>query len=152
MRKYMFIFLSIIATLISCDRDEICTDATTPRLIIKFYNNFDRTERKQVTDFYVWAQDKDSLPDYFGVNTDSIAIPLDVTEDFTKYLFSNNELVDNIEFTYGGKDEFVSRSCGFKTVFDELEIPNYTTEWIREIEILNNNVKDENETHINIYH
>ncbi|WP_196893205.1 DUF6452 family protein [Aureivirga marina] len=152
MKKYIFIFLSLITIFISCDRDDICTDATTPRLIIQFYNNIDRTEKKQVTNFYIWAQDRDSLPDYFGVNTDSIAIPLDVTEDFTNYLLSNNELVDNVNLTYNRADVFVSRSCGYKTIFDELEIPNFSTEWIKEIEILNNNVEDESETHINIYH
>ena len=152
MRKYIVVFLALVSLFISCDKDDICTEATTPRLIIQFYNNIDRTEKKEVKDFYVWAKEQDSLPGFLGISTDSISIPLNTTEDFTNYLFSNNKVVDAVDFTYSVEDMYVSRSCGYKGVFQELEIPNYTTEWIKEIEILNNNVEDETETHINIYH
>jgi len=60
---------------------------------------------------------------FMKTNTlDSIAIPLDLTQNSTLYKFKSGAITDSILFTYDRKDVFVSRSCGYKTIFENLQI------------------------------
>ncbi|MDX1828266.1 MAG: DUF6452 family protein [Lutibacter sp.] len=152
MKKQIIIFIILITAFLSCEKDDICIDAITPNLIIRFYNDTLQTELKKVELDSVWAINKNGLSAYKGVSTDSIAIPLDLTENTTKYIIENNSVKDTIEFSYSRNDVFVSRSCGYKTIFDNLQISNNTNNWIKSITINNTTISDEKAAHINIYH
>jgi len=152
MKKQIIIFIILITAFLSCEKDDICIDAITPNLIIRFYNDTLHTELKKVELDSVWAINKNGLSAYKGVSTDSIAIPLDLTENTTKYIIENNSIKDTIEFSYSRNDVFVSRSCGYKTIFDNLQISNNTNNWIKSITINNTTITDEKAAHINIYH
>jgi hypothetical protein len=127
-------------------------DAITPNLIIRFYNDTLQTELKNVELDSIWAINKSELSAYNGVSTDSIAIPLNLTENTTKYIIENNSVKDTIAFSYSRNDVFVSRSCGYKTVFDNLQITDNTNNWIKSITINNTTITDEKAAHISIYH
>lgn len=152
MKKQIIIFIILITTFLSCEKDDICIDAITPNLIIRFYNDTLPTELKSVELDSIWVINKDKLSAYKGVTTDSIAIPLDFTEDTTKYILENNSVIDTIEFFYSRSDIFVSRSCGYKTIFENLQINNNTNNWVKSITINNTTISDEKAAHINIYH
>ena len=147
--KKTFLLLLFMATILSCEKDDICIDATTPNLIIRFYDNTDKTVLKSVPSLYVWAVDKDSTQ--INVSIDTLVIPLNTVQDLSNYKFSSNSIIDDITLTYTRSDEFVSRSCGYKTVFDNLSITT-TSNWILDSEIINSTVNNETSAHLYIYH
>jgi len=152
MKKQLVIFVILIITFLGCEKDDICIDAITPNLIIRFYNDTLHTELKKVALDSVWAINKNVLSAYKGVITDSIAIPLNLSENSTRYIIENNSVKDTLEFSYTRSDVFVSRSCGYKTIFDNLQISNNTNNWIKSITINNPTISDEKAAHISIYH
>ena len=152
MKKYLSLFIVFLTTFLSCVKDDICVEENTPSLIIRFYDNEDREQLKQLTNTYIWAVGKDSLSNYSNESLDSIAVPLNLSENITKYVIENNAIKDTIEFMYSRKDIFISRSCGYKTLFENLAIGNNTILWIKDTEILNATIENETFTHINIYH
>ena len=152
MKKQIIIFTVLITAFLSCQKDDICIDAITPNLILRFYNDTLHTELKKVDLDSVWAINKNGLSTYKGVSTDSIAIPLNLNEDFTTYIFESNTIKDTIKFSYVRSDIFVSRSCGYKTNFTDLKINSNTNNWIKSITINKPIVSDEKAAHITIYH
>ncbi len=139
-------------TFVSCEKDDICLDSTTPNLIIQFYDNENPTELKSLKGMYVWAVGKDTLDNYNNVTLDSIAIPLNLSENITKYVIETNSIKDTIEFNYFRNDIFISRSCGYKTIFENTEIVKHTLNWIKDYTIINATIENETAAHINIYY
>lgn len=134
----------------ACEKDDICLLDTTPNLVIVFKDKDDIETKKSVSQLTVWAQDKDSI--IIQQSLDSIAIPLDLNNDLTRYRFANSSSTDEFTFVYSRTDEFVSRSCGYKTLFSNLIVENPTNNWISSYEIQNTSVENENSTHITFYH
>lgn len=165
MKKIIALLLTVII-LSSCEKDDICTDETTPRLILEFYDISNPSALKNVVSLKIKGVDESlDLGTFSGVS--KIELPLDITVDSTKYSFilnSNGGLgtppnEDFLQFDYTRNNVFVSRACGFKTVFT-LNTPNGVsltdadtpdTFWIKEFNIETTNIETENETHIKIY-
>jgi len=61
-----------------------------------------------------------------------------------------------LEFNYSTQNRYVSRACGFKTIY-ELEdntptlTPATTANWIQQLNVETTSITDENTTHIKIY-
>lgn len=157
MKKY-FLFLSLIALLISsCEKDDFCIEPITPNMIIRFYNATNISETKAVTDLTVNPNDLDSI--YTNVNIDSIVIPLDVTSNQIIYNFSSGTNVDILTIDYEIEEVFVSRSCGFKAIFNNVTVTSdVSNDWIIGLtETLENTITiptidDESAAHIQIFH
>ncbi len=137
-------------TFINCEKDDICIETTTPKLIIVFYNDTIPAEKKAVTSLTVWADGKENI--YENKSLDSIAIPLDLTQNSTLYKFKSGAIIDSVNFTYDRKDVFVSRSCGFKTTFDNLQIESRSANWIKNDTIKNTTIDNETAVHLTIFH
>jgi len=152
MNKHFTIFIVFLITLLSCEKDDICVEQITSNLIVRFYDNEDRTKPKALTKMYIWASGKDSIVSYINKSLDSISLPLNLSENVTKYVIENNSVKDTVEFTYLRNDIFVSRSCGYKTIFENLAISKNTVQWIIDAEIINSTIENETAKHINIYH
>ncbi len=152
MNKHLTLFTVFLIGLLSCEKDDICIEDTTPKLVIRFYDDTNRTELKQLAISYIWAVDKDSISTYSGITIDSIAIPLNLSENITKYVIESDAIKDTIEFSYSRNDIFVSRSCGYKTIFENLVIDRNTVQWIKDTEIINSTIENDTAAHINIYH
>lgn len=150
MRKYLILLVILSFTLINCEKDDICIETTTPKLIVVFYNNDIPATKKDVLSLTVSA---DSLGDiYENQSIDSIAIPLDLTKNSTLYKFKSGTITDSINFTYDRRDVFVSRSCGYKTIFENLQIESRTANWIKNDTLKNTIIDNETATHLNIFH
>ena len=158
MIKRILFFLLISSFLSGCEKDDICLSPTTPKLILRFYDASTTTAVKSVPHFSVIASGKtDSL--FTAKNTDSIAIPLDVNASETTYIFktsSTGNLQDNrynnIKLRYTTEDVFVSRSCGFKTIFKDISI-EAGTDWFQSFTPNSITVIDhETAAHVKIYH
>lgn len=165
MVKRLFFLIIVIFALKGCTRDDICPEgeATTPNLIITFNDSNIPAKRKKVTRLTLETDYEDSKILFALSETDSIAIPLDVNSDLTKYRFiltkgtaENPDInVDKIRFDYSRRDIYVNRACGFSTEFTDLD---YTLEdegnenWIKEIIIKRDSIVDENQAHLIILH
>lgn len=174
-------FITILiasTTLLSCERDDICaeTTATTPHLIIRFYDINNQDNTKQVRQLEIDGLDDNDMS--MGTilsrtNTDSIVLPLRFTDEgiatITRFQlekdadFANNENPDNdsnidiIELRYTPEFVYVSRACGYKSIFNigttgGIFRDNDADNWIINTEILNETIDDETAAQIIIYH
>lgn len=158
MRKYLILLFILCFTFVNCEKDDICIDTTTPKLIIVFYNDTIPGVKKTVTSLTVWAEDNGNI--YENKSLDSIAIPLDLNQNRTTYIFENKFSIDTIDFTYKDtiaftydrKDIFVSRSCGYKSTFENLQIESRSANWIKNDTIKNTTIDNETAVHLTIFH
>ncbi|SHG16713.1 hypothetical protein SAMN05444396_105170 [Flavobacterium segetis] len=172
MKKVILIIFVIALSFSSCEKDDICdaNTPTTPRLVISFYDFLNPSILKNVTNLKVVGEGMTSGVLINGseiTNLNSIALPLKTvgtTTTFSLTLNSGNSnpvLVDEdiIKFDYSTQELFVSRACGYKTVFTLDPINPYThtdpiaanQKWIKFISVEKNNIDSENETHIKIF-
>lgn len=163
---HITIFVSLVFLFLACEKDEICIEETTPRLVIRFFDKVDPDELKVVTNLRV---EIDGIDDVFTnesitVFTDSISIPIKVTEDLTTFKLilngsDSDELNDNedvFELIYTREDIFVSRSCGFKTIFFDAitGLETDSDNWIFAIETIKNpqDILNQRSAHVKIFH
>jgi hypothetical protein len=178
MKKIVALLLIATFSFSSCEKDDICdaNTPTTPRLVIEFYNASDPSALKNVTDLKVIGAEM-TEPYIFNPNvTDDskylangskIMIPLKTDANSTTYQFILNSRnpnptlidTDEVTFNYTRQDVFISRACGFKTIFEftptnkfvHTAIPNTKTKWMQIIAVQKNNIDNENETHVKVY-
>lgn len=162
----------------TCERDDICaeTTPTTPRLLVEFYDIANQDEIKFVPRLTVYGEglDESTSSILSSANETEVALPLLVGTEgevtITRYNMvrfattSDGEPnpdanTDIIEIIYTPQFEYVSRACGYKSVFTNLRVniiadgdnwalgtvfPDSNTD--------NINVENENSTHVNILH
>ena len=156
--KKHYLFLSLIALLISsCEKDDFCIEPITPNMIVRFYNATNISETKAVNDLTINISNLDSI--YTNVSIDSVVIPLDVTSNQIIYNFSSGTNVDILTIEYEVEEVFVSRSCGFKAIFNNVTITSdVSNDWIIGLtETLENTItiptiNDESAAHVQIFH
>ncbi|MBO9585478.1 MAG: hypothetical protein J7574_15040 [Flavobacterium sp.] len=177
MKKLISLLLLFTFGLSSCEKDDICdaNTPTTPRLVITFYDISNPTKTKNVTNLKVIGDAmengivfNESLaeddPLRYVTSGSTVSIPLKVNDETTTFKFINNSLnttsinTDVIKFNYTTQNVYVSRACGFKTIFQMRGTlpfvqtdPDGDTLWMTEVDLVNPNIKSENETHIKVY-
>lgn len=179
MKKIFCVLFIIGFVLTGCEKDDICDPSTptTPRLVIQLFDVNNPSVSRIVNNIKIVGEGinySNGVKNNQGSqiwNDSLIYIPLKINEDVTKLRFIRfaqdtllaNASVDTIAFNYSRRSEFVSRACGFKTMFDLNGILNakpfvlnndentITGRWIKSIELAQPNITDENETHINVY-
>lgn len=170
----LLVLLAVISTNISCERDDICPESTptTPKLIIEFYNTNEPENLKAIARLRVQGINNDNvLPGYNIVNTTKIELPLRTDTIATQYkLHSNYSINDNgtpndtsddfpdgnedvITIKYNPEQIFVSRACGYKTIFNNLSltIDQDDDNWILSRQSVNDNQSVEDETTVHFY-
>ena len=178
MKKIIALLFILAFSFSSCEKDDICdaNTPTTPRLVIQFYNANDPSALKNVTDLKVIGEGMTEgvifnsasiTDDKYITNGNTISIPLKTDANSTTYQFilnSNNPNealidTDKVTFNYTRQDVFVSRACGFKTLFTfattnkivHTAVPETKQQWMQIIAVQKNNIDNENETHIKVY-
>ncbi|QAA81335.1 hypothetical protein EI546_06160 [Aequorivita sp. H23M31] len=163
-KRIIFLLLPILL-FNGCTRDDICPEgtATTPKLVLVFKNDVLRENRKEVKGLSVETDYENSILVLATTTTDSIAIPLSTTSDTTKYRFIRTlgtgnltEInIDRVMFIYNRKDLYVTRACGFKTEFYNLQAileDEGSENWIKNITKNRDTINDENKAHFTFYH
>ena len=169
MKKPSILILLITLTIFACEKDDICSEetATTPQLVIRFYDAVTPENTKSVASLFVYGINDASETVFFKnisiTTTDSISIPLRTDKDITKLVF-HKDLVetsdllvgnpDSVDINYIRDDVYVSRACGYKATYTNLgaTLTVDVDNWITNITIENNTIENENAAHINIYH
>lgn len=156
-RSFLYIFL-IVTSFSACEKDDICLSPTTPKLILRFYDSADNTKLKAVSNLSIIAESKtDSL--YTNQVVDSIAIPLNVNGTQTIYNLktsSTGNIADNkynkLTLNYTTEEVYVSRSCGFKTIFKNVTVAS-DNGWFQSFTPNSiTSIDNENNAHIKIFH
>ncbi|WP_052461075.1 DUF6452 family protein [Psychroserpens mesophilus] len=178
-KKVGFVVL-IFATLSTCERDDICPEdiPTTPRLILEFYDVSNQENTKIVPDLFIQGIGNSQVLTGFSGSSDilEVQLPLKTDENSTSFRFiTNYELVDDngtpndtsddifngnediITINYITENVYVSRACGYKTVYKAVNIqfdPDDTERWIVLAQPLNDNqsIEDETTTHFKFFH
>ena len=165
--KKIALLILIALSFSSCEKDDICdpTTSTTPHLIVEFYDFSNPTIPKTVTNLGIVSPGFDTIP-FSAVSR--IEVPLKTTEDTTTFSFIQNgtdaditnDNTDIIQINYTRNDVFVSRACGYKTIFTldnttgiiltDAAIPD--TFWIRNVNVITTNIETENEIHVKLYY
>jgi hypothetical protein len=173
----ILIIITGVVINISCESDDICPEstATTPSLIIDAYDVSNPENKKSVTKLLVGGIDNISvLPGYNIAAATQIVLPLRTDSNTTQYVLIKDTSINNngtpddlsddfydgnpdiITISYSREDVYVSRACGYKTIFKNvtLTIEPDSDNWIKSRQPLNDNqsVEDETETHFNIFH
>lgn len=150
--NYVILFVLALGLMsASCENDDICLEPGTPRLIITFYDDLNPTIKKPVSDLLVQSTEYGTI--FNSSSTDSIALPLQLDSSNFEYDFSAESSVNPVQISFEKEDIFVNRSCGYKTTFNTLEMISLVNDqWIKRIEILDSEIKDEKESHVKIYH
>ncbi len=178
MKKIIFSFLMVFGLAFSsCEKDDICdaNTPTTPRLIVKFFDINSPTTAKSVTNLKVIASGVATGIVFnatatgnakYLTNANSIAIPLKPDADAVTYSFilnsgnSNAALIsqDDLIINYTRQEIFVSRACGYKTVFNlkpspfiQTAVPATNNFWMKTIVVEKNNIDNETDTHVKIF-
>lgn len=153
MRKILSLLITLIVAY-SCTIDDICTEPTTPQLILRFYDATSTTTLKATDSLYVWAEGKDSL--FINQATDSIALPLDINAQTTVYnLAKGTQLLNQITVSYTTEDEFVSRSCGYRVVFNDvnLNLNSPVNSWISSVTPTSlTTINNQTAAHVQVFH
>lgn len=176
--KILIIPIILIAVISSsCERDDICPDSTptTPRVIIDMFDFENQESSKNVFGLLAAGIDNDFiLTGYNIVTTNELVLPLKTDENSTQYvLIQDASLNDNgtpddttddfyngnadvITLSYSRREVYLSRACGYKTIFENvtLTIEDDGDNWILSQQPLNPNqsVEDETTAHFNIFH
>lgn len=178
MKKIVTILILVFFTSSSCEKDDICdaNTPTTPRLVIDFYNITTPSVKKNVTNLKVIGEGMtegivfnpgEAGEAQYLANGSSISIPLKTDVDETTFEFilnsgdPNPTLIDTdkVTFKYTRNDVFVSRACGFKTLFTfvpdnpiiHIAVPVTKGKWMQFINIEKSNIDNENETHLKVF-
>ncbi|WP_405606160.1 DUF6452 family protein [Polaribacter sp. Asnod1-A03] len=150
--KKTFLFLLTITLFISaCEKDDFCLEnPVTPNLVLRFYDDVNRETLKKPASLYVWAEGKDSI--FSDVTLDSIYIPLNSLELETVYNFSDGTNVDQFTISYTTEEEYVSRSCGYKIIFNDVNFTSTNT-WITDFTPTTlTTIDNQDAAHVQIYH
>ncbi len=164
--KFKFYLIMAIFLILApgCQRDDICAAATqtTPMLLISFFDAEDPDTPNPVSNLIVRELSFDTII-YNRQNTAEIRIPLRVDSGTTEYEFILNapadgavdeSNLDRITFTYDPQEIYISRACSFKVNFMNLtsQLNEDDDNWIEEISIVEENIENETDAHIFIYH
>ena len=177
MKKIVTLLLLATFCFSGCEKDDICdaNTPTTPRLVIKFYDIANSSVLKSVTNMKVIGEgmpqgiifNNSTDNSKYLTNANTLSIPLKTDADITTYRFilnygnPNPSLVneDKVTFNYTRKNVFVSRACGYKTLFDfvpnntytQTAVPSTNPKWMKYISVEKNNIDNEYETHIKVF-
>lgn len=173
MRYFKFLlipFALLVLTTISCERDDICAEATptTPHLVIRFHDASNTDATKVVRQLTI-LNESDELYDFF-TTTDSISLPLRFQNEneitTTRFILKKDSDYDDdtdintesnsdtIDITYTPQFIYVSRACGYKSIFNstDLNVVDDGNKWIINRVILNSTIENENAAQIILYH
>ena len=162
--KQLSLLLVLSIFFSSCEKDDICdaNTPTTPKVVIEFYDVANPTTLKNVTNLGVIAPGFTNGFEFTA--TSKIKVPLKTFEDNSILHFIQNgsmdptsdDNLDEITFNYSRKTVFVSRACGFKTLFalnttNPITVTPDSNNWIQSVIVSQPNIENEDETHIKIY-
>lgn len=149
----------------ACEKDDICAggESVTPNVVISLYDRLDSERLKIAPKIAIIANGfKDTI---VYKNRSKIELPLQINTNETiwnVYLYeptiTNNDTIikqDQLRFTYTPEALYVSKACGYKTIFHEFNSTKTANtsgnSWIQSIYKLTNEISTNENAHIQLY-
>ncbi len=157
---FLLLFLSLF--FLHCEKDDVCNEGTpgTPRLVIRFYDKENPAEIKRLPGITI--QEINQENPIFYSEFDSIALPLDLTQSYTRYAFVLSSetdtitLADTLQFNIQNRrDIYTRRACGYRAEYELAQppvTPINTPSWFYDATILIDTIQNEERAHLAIYH
>lgn len=179
MKHSFALFLLSAIVFWACEKDDICSEdtETTPRLVLKFYDNDNPNVVKSVPDILVHGIGNNAIIGELDgtVSKDSIFLPLKTDAAETTFsIYKNFAVNDNntpddtsddfiegnediLTVSYNRNEVYVSRACGYKTIFETVtvSVQDDNDNWIVNHEPVNEDfqtVENERAAHFKIFH
>ncbi|UUV20981.1 DUF6452 family protein [Paenimyroides aestuarii] len=149
----------------ACEKDDICVggESVTPNVVIDLFDRLDSQLLKPAPKISIFVEGYTDTIVFR--NTSKIEIPLQINTTETVWnirlhqLNSSNDTIlknDQLRFTYNPEAFYVSKACGYKTVFynfNSVKLPNTSSDgWIENIFKVTNEISNNNNAHIQIYY
>ena len=162
MSKNILCLLFLALLVMGCEKDDVCNEGTpgTPRVVIRFYDKDNPSTLKSPSGIKVKEVNQENL--YAILSSDYIAIPMDLSKTFTRYVFilpastATLTIADTLQFNHSNrKDIYSRRACGYSAEY-VLNNPAITTTgslswYVRSIVQLDT-IRNEEQAHLAIYH
>ena len=160
-------FLGTILLLNSCDSTGICTKPVTPKLMIGFSKLDNLGNPKDIdppkdlkiygikdgVEIFIDGTEPQYLyPDLTQTDEDKrVALIFDVNRDSLTYIFKFDSGNDTLKMKYIRNNRYVNKDCGYKTVFNNVELEYYSTHVIDSIALLTETIDYDTEQHIQLF-
>lgn len=150
-----------ILSFAACEKDDICVDADTPNLVIRFYDIIDTTQTKDAQNLIVSGLLPEGVQDTIdNVSLDSIVLPLRVDSNTTSFILSrqtsiDDKNIDTLTFNYETRELYQSRACGYIVNYDNLATnvnEPIDSLWIKEIRLVTTTIENTFSAHVKILH
>lgn len=117
----IIIYILTFSFIYSCVDDDVCDKISTPRLTIAFVDSLNQKLKKDSI-FIDEVNLDNTMSRHVFSGIDSIKIPLNALSDKTiLYLYDKKFTPDSIKniitVTYQTEQEYVSKACGFKILY-----------------------------------
>lgn len=159
--KIVLLILTGILSFAACEKDDICIDADTPSLVIRFYDVLDTTQLKDAQNLIVSGLLPEGSQDTIdNVALDSIVLPLRVDSNTTSFILSrqtsiDDKNIDTLTFNYETKEIYKSRACGYIVNYENVSAtasePSDSL-WIKEVRFVSTNIENTFSAHVKILH
>ncbi len=164
MKKIIYIVLFAF-TFSSCEKDDICGDgeAITPFMVIEFYDAINTTTLKNVTNLGVGEPTFNTRFSFTGISKIEVPLRTNATTTTLNFIENGGDTTDTsddnpdaITFNYATSNVYISRACGYKTIFqldptNPIVLSPDAANWIQNIVVSQPNIENENEVHVKIY-
>ena len=132
-KKGVILFLGLIVWvgggifISSCEKDDICPEnhLTTPDAVIEFMSIVDQNlTQVDLTGVNFYAiEGADTEPINTSSTFSSIELPLNLRTEFSQFRIVYPDLSeDTLEVTYVPQLEFISKACGFRYIFNQVNV------------------------------
>ena len=163
--KKIIVVLLFALIFSGCEKDDICADgaANTPFLVIEFYDKVNRNDLINVINLVVKEPSLTKEFRFTAVNKIKIPLRTNATTTTLNFIQNgsdanvSNHNIDAVTFNYTTSNVYISRACGYKTIFQLNATPNGvvvapdTANWIQSSVVSKPNIQNENEVHVKIY-
>lgn len=145
----------LLFLLTACEDDDICIGNSTPNLTVVFRNSLNSVNLKDTLSIYradnINFENTDTI--FEKVYTDSIKLPLgglDSDKAYFKIKRKSNTESDVLSIAYQAESKYVSKACGFRIIYKNLNY-SITQQYINYlIPAENNELTDEQTTNLYI--
>lgn len=152
MKKLVWILAALLFWT-ACERDDLCLEKPAVPLRAAFADDF-TGDPKPVTLTVLYGQDTVLA----SQTSDTLDIPLPVDGNSVRYVWIKEDAsppaADTVEIRYTLDKQFVSKACGWKTVYKDVDMEVYpgAVSWIKAWEILTAELTVDTIAHVKIYH
>lgn len=148
----IIIYILTFSFIYSCVDDDVCDKISTPRLTIAFVDSLDQKLKKDSM-FIDEVNLDNTISRHVFSGIDSIRIPLNALSDKTiLYLYDKKSTPDSIKniitVTYQTEQEYVSKACGFKILYKNV---NFDPTRLTNIKKITSNTTQIREESKNLY-